>query len=373
MDIRGAGAGFRENNFDLLRIFAASQVMVSHAIAHLDIAPRGGGWPMTLLYAFPGVPIFFVISGFLISASYERSTSLGSYCRNRVLRIFPGLWCCILATVVVAACCGFGFMHRGAFVWLAAQLAGAIYTPAFLAHFGMGSYNGSLWTIPVELQFYIALPLVYWLLSAGRGWISGRLILVWAIFVAVGLAASGLAAVPGEGMAEPLPHKLLRYSFLPQFFLFMTGVVMQRYRLHEARWIAGKGLWWLAAYLACVCLMPASSVAHVPATLLLGVVAVSMAYTAPRTAQRWLRGNDISYGVYIYHGLLINLFLEWGLAGSARLLAWLIACTYLIGYLSWVMIERPFLRRKRQTISPTIAATAPPPDAVRAGAGLAET
>jgi hypothetical protein len=31
-------------------------------------------------------------------------------------------------------------------------------------------------------------------------------------------------------------------------------------------------------------------------------------------------------------------------------------CTYLIGYLSWIAVERPFLRRKEQTISPTLAA-----------------
>lgn len=48
------------NNFDLIRLFAASQVMVGHAVAHMKLP-----FPVFaeyLLNAFPGVPIFFVVS-----------------------------------------------------------------------------------------------------------------------------------------------------------------------------------------------------------------------------------------------------------------------------------------------------------------------
>ena len=66
---------FRVNNFDLLRIIAASQVVLGHTVGHLDIDHP---WGWSLVEAFPGVPIFFGVSGFLISASYERSSSLVS-------------------------------------------------------------------------------------------------------------------------------------------------------------------------------------------------------------------------------------------------------------------------------------------------------
>ena len=42
----------------------------------------------------------FAISGFLISASFERSHNLANYFRNRFLRIFPALWCVVLLTVL---------------------------------------------------------------------------------------------------------------------------------------------------------------------------------------------------------------------------------------------------------------------------------
>jgi peptidoglycan/LPS O-acetylase OafA/YrhL len=308
---------------------------------------------MKLIHAFPGVPIFFVISGFLISVSYERSPGLKSYCRNRVLRIFPGLWCCILSTVLVAALCGFSFANGQAPVWMIGQLAGAIYTPGFLKDFGVGSYNGSLWTIPVELQFYFVLPALYWLIRRGSKDQTTYFWLAWLAFAAIAFAASFVFPPLNGPENEPTLQKLIRYSFFPHFFLFMTGVVLQRLKAHESTWIAGKGVYWLAAYLAFYYIVPTAAATYVPTTLLLGVAAVSMAYTAPRVSQKILRGNDISYGVYIYHGLLINLFVEIGLTGRGACLI-LAGCTYLAGYVSWIAIERPFLRKKKQTISPNL-------------------
>ncbi|HEX7952950.1 MAG TPA: acyltransferase, partial [Burkholderiales bacterium] len=251
------GNEFKINNFDLLRIFAASQVMVCHTVLHLS--PAVSPWLMKLVYAFPGVPIFFVISGFLISASYERSASLKSYCRNRMLRIFPGLWCCVLSTVVVATLCGFSFLDRKAVVWIIGQFAGAIYTPGFLKNFGVGSYNGSLWTIPVELQFYFLLPALYWLTRRTTRLRTACFCLVCLAFVAIGFAASLLFAPLSGAASEPTLQKLVRYSFIPHFFLFMTGVVLHRLQAHKSRWIAGKGVYWLAAYLALCCLVPAAA------------------------------------------------------------------------------------------------------------------
>ena len=342
------GKEFKINNFDLLRILAASQVMVSHALIHLHVSAPP--WLVEALHAFPGVPIFFVISGFLISASYERSSGLESYYRNRVLRIFPGLWCCVIATALVAAFCGFSLVNGQATVWLVSQLAGAIYTPRFLKDFGIGSYNGSLWTIPVELQFYFLLPVLYWLTRKEAKYRTTHFCLAWLAFVAIALAARFMFPSLDEAQDASTLGKFVRYSFLPHFFLFMTGVVLQRLKVHESTWIAGKGIYWLAAYVAFHWALPTAPATYVLAKLLLAVAAVSVAYTAPSLSQRILRGNDISYGVYIYHGLLINLFVELGLAGGAECLI-LAACTFVVAYLSWVGIERPFLRKKKQTIS----------------------
>lgn len=337
------------NNFDLLRIFAATQVVLSHGTHHLDIA-RPSWW--ALVEAFPGVPIFFVISGFLISASYERSSSLASYARNRVLRIYPGLWCCVLLTLPIAALFGSDVMQGATLKWLAAQLAGVIYTPAFMADFGFGSYNGSLWTIPIELQFYVVLPLLYWAMRRLRQ-PEAMLLAAWIVMSVVGFGCRLLAAgVPPDG-PEPLMLKLLRYSFVPHIYLFLTGVVLQRLGVHRLRWVAGQGGWWVAAFLAFHFLVPGSELKAQLGLMLLGVASISVAYTGIGLATRLLRGNDVSYGVYIYHGLLLNVFIELGWTGQVRDFLLLLALTFAVASLSWVLVEKPFIRRKKQSIAPS--------------------
>ena len=106
------GGGFKENrtfaiqpnNFDLLRLFAASQVAYLHISRNLEIQLTG--LPLALKYCleyFPGVPIFFVISGFLISISFDRNPDLRAYTINRILRIYPALWISTLVTLLALA------------------------------------------------------------------------------------------------------------------------------------------------------------------------------------------------------------------------------------------------------------------------------
>lgn len=353
MPSHAPATAFRVNNFDLLRLFAALQVLVFHTATRLDL-PAFAGW--SLLEAFPGVPIFFAMSGFLIAAALERSDSIGRYAANRLLRILPGLWLCVLLTLPVAALCGIDVLNWQMPVWLFAQMGGLIYTPGFLNDFGIGSYNGSLWTIPVELQFYLVLPLLLIVLRGGglrsRPDQNMLLALTWIAFVLFAVAVQYLMPAPTGDAGESSAGKLLRYSFLPHFYLFLTGVLMQRLQIWRSPWIAGKGPYWLGAYLALGYLLPADPTAHIFKLLLLAVTVISCAYTAPGLAHRLLGGNDISYGVYIYHGLLINLFVAAGLGGSYASGAQVIALTLLIGWLSWTLVERPMLARKQRGTQP---------------------
>ena len=78
-----------KNNFDLIRLCAALQVAVFHTAVYMDV---GSVWVHYLGY-FPGVPIFFFISGFLIYQSYNniRANKLKTFFTNRVLRLYPAL------------------------------------------------------------------------------------------------------------------------------------------------------------------------------------------------------------------------------------------------------------------------------------------
>ena len=336
---------FRINNFDLLRIFAATQVLIFHTANRFQVPVPGWADPLKL---FPGVPIFYVISGYLVSASYERQTSVLTYFKNRFLRIYPGLWVNLGFTVVVLLCFGYRFTHLSNYGWLLAQFLGFFYTPDFLKTFGFGHYNGSLWTIIVELQFYFLLPVLY---RTMRGAKSGNRILLTFLFAFMAARLVLNYSHPHMGGAGESPmERLVQYTFVPHFFMFLLGVTLQRYRVYTSSIVAGKGPLWVALYVLSKLLLPDVPLVWVFSDALLAVSIVSAAYTLPRTAERVLRGQDISYGVYIYHGLLINIVIQMKLApnSSNQLILLVATSACLLGTLSWFFVERPFLRKKRK-------------------------
>jgi peptidoglycan/LPS O-acetylase OafA/YrhL len=335
---------FKVNNFDLLRLFAATQVIVDHYFQHLNI--KISDFSKDLLYLFPGVPVFFVISGYLISASYERNNNLSVYFKNRALRIFPGLWGCLFITIITISLTGVSFLNNQTIVWLPTQLAGIIYTPGFLANYGFGSYNGSLWTIPIELQFYILLPICYFLIPKSKTnyWFYGLLL----IFLILNFAYN-------ISHFTDLTAKLLRYSFIPHFYLFLTGVILQRLKIYQSSLIYNKAMYWVTGYVLFSLLLPGfiiPSIFLLVKNLLLTFCILSMAYTLPTMASKLLRTNDISYGIYIYHGLIITVLVQLKLTGYENIYI-IIGLTYLMAYLSWIFIEKPFIKRKERTIRVT--------------------
>ncbi|MCP4225584.1 MAG: acyltransferase, partial [Actinomycetia bacterium] len=161
-----------KNNFDLLRLMAAFQVVIGHAVDFMGVdLPVGLEQLYTVIRWFPGVPVFFGISGYLLARSLTRNPDLRNYARNRALRIFPGLWGCIIGTLVLLAAAGLLFdLSPGRLVaFVVAQLTvGQFWAPFPISDYGLGSPNTpnpALWTIRVEIGFYLALP---FLLLGGR-------------------------------------------------------------------------------------------------------------------------------------------------------------------------------------------------------------
>ncbi len=354
---------FKTNNFDLLRLIAATQVIIDHYYQHLQIPLSKTS--QNILYLFPGVPMFFVISGYLISASLERNDNLLIYFKNRALRIFPGLWGVVFITILVFSLTGVSFVNIQTITWLPCQLAGLIYTPAFLTNYGFGSYNGSLWTLPIELQFYIVLPICYFLIPKNKqgSWFYWLL----AIFILFNLAIFLFLHYQygyqiGDDFVGFIP-KLISYSFVPYFYLFVIGVVLRRLRIYNLPFIRNKALYWVICYITFSLLLStfinpvlnygAYSVFLVLKNVFLAFVILSLAYTLPNTASNLLRTNDISYGIYIYHGLILTVLVQLKLTGYVNLFM-IIAATYLFAWLSWIFIEKPFIKRKEKTIRSTI-------------------
>jgi len=332
----------RPNNFDLLRILAALQVAVMHGAHHLQVPLPV--WLSKFLDLFPGVPIFFVISGFLISASYEKIQDVRTYSLNRALRIFPALWVCLAVSIATAIFFGgINFLQWKVVPWIFAQLSFLqFYNPDFLRSYGTGVLNGSLWTIAVELEFYVLLPMLYFLFRSLKSKIIPW-ILLFILFLSIAIFISQLTLTHDQ-------YYLMEVTLFPHLYMFLMGIIFQRLKSYQSNLISDKGVLWLSAYLLFCYFVPEFDLKVFISRILLAFTTVSLAYTKPALSQKILRDQDISYGTYIYHMVFVNIFVALSLTGRSEFLFAMIALTLLISAASWIWVEKPALKRKRETI-----------------------
>ena len=158
----------RNNNFNLTRMLAAGAVIVSHAYA----LPTGSWQEPFSEYGFTlgglAVSAFFTLSGFLISASFERRPGLVEFGLARALRIMPALavvtvlTALVLGPLVTSLPAGDYLRDRRTWLyvpqalslrWLVFSLPGVFDTLRFHV------VNGPLWTLYYEVTCYVGLAL----------------------------------------------------------------------------------------------------------------------------------------------------------------------------------------------------------------------
>lgn len=337
----------------MIRLLAALQVAVTHGYEHFGL--EGGELFIGFLSIFPGVPIFFVISGFLISASLERSSSMTSYVQNRVLRIYPALWGCFIFSVITV----FIVFSPGAplvdfLKWVVAQLTiGQFYNPEFMRGYGVGVLNGSLWTIPVELQFYFLLPLIYMLCNKIKWNTTCLIALILALIII------NQFYIELKGVSDDITTKLFGVTVLPYLYMFMFGVLLQKNRFFVERYLANKVYIWLGIFIVSVVISYYFGLAYSGnylnpiLALLISFLTISMAYSYTERFSELLHGNDISYGVYIYHMVFVNLLVHLKFFNPVINLILMTICTVVIALISWRVIEKPALSLKKYSVKRT--------------------
>ena len=338
----------------MIRLIAALQVAVHHTMSHLGIEHSSYA-VFTLTGLFPGVPIFFFVSGFLISKSYENNSIITEYAQNRILRIYPAL---IVCTIVAVISCYFsGYLSKvevdaSKFIfWIFGQITIAqFYNPDFMREFGTGVLNGSLWTITVELQFYILIPIFYWIFGLAKSdKCNTKILSLILCFMAFHIAHYYFV----EEYNKYILFKLFGVSFIPWIYMFLVGVLFQKNFSILHRFLSGRVLYILPVYL----LFSFISVNYYQLGMgnginpmlyfLLAVLIFSFAYSYPTLSKKTLGGNDISYGVYIYHIPVVNLLIYYGYASNISYVIIAIAITIIIATTSWMLIEKTSMKFKK--------------------------
>ncbi|MBQ5963369.1 acyltransferase [Massilia sp. ZL223] len=336
------------NNFNLLRLIAAFQVMWVHALNHFGFE----GPLVSALKIAPGVPTFFFISGLLISAAYERSrpAGLAAFFRNRFLRIFPALWASILVALGTVLALGYLSSQSFTIAHFAAWLAGQaslfqFYNPDFMRGFGVGVLNGALWTISVELQFYLITPVLYWMFMRRRA--------LLATLFGLSLALNLFFRYKLDWSSVPM--KLVYVSFLPWVYMFITGMLVHAYRDRVDGFLRRIPLAVvLAVFLASMVffgpyeLNSSNAISPLSFALLAALIlkVAKRPLRLPTALNDFIRRNDFSYGLYLYHMPVINVVLYSGwLSGQFSLLA-TATLSVVAAVLSWYVVEKPALSAK---------------------------
>lgn len=359
---------------DGLRAVGALMVVLTHVSAHTATSftePFGG-----ILARFDaGVALFFVISGFLLYRPYVAARLTGSpapstrgYLWRRALRILPVLW------IAVAA------------VWLFLDHD----TPAsqYLRHAGLihiyWPHNWVLgltqmWSLAVEAAFYIALPVLAWLLVRTArdrlAFVRRSLLLLGALVLASPVWVYVVTTLEHATAPQWLP------AYLGWFAVGMGLVTWQQARclgiLRPSRLdqLARQPvtLWLSALALLVIAATPLAGArgleAAVPAEaafknlayavfallIVLPCIAATRAGDDPLAVRKVLAGRtgrwlgDISYGIFAYHLVILELVgpvvgHENFTGGFWRLLLPTLLVTLPVAWVSYRFVERPVMR-----------------------------
>jgi len=340
----------RRNGLNLVRLVLAYSVLVAHGwyISGDGVGPQLdgeniGGW---------AVFGFFAISGYLITGS-RVAKPIGDYLVHRLARIFPAFLVCLAITAFIAAPIGFWHVHGTldgflttpttpvAYVLANATLRMNAYdvagTPGDVPY--LGAWDGSLWSLYYEFLCYIIIALLMSLAVFRRSPVPLAVSLV--VSVLVHWQMPRLAPYTQGNMDLALLFKLLPfflaggllYSLKDRLVLTWPGAVAAGAGTVLAVWLLDGWGPQLASPL-----------------IAYGVLWVGAVLPCPETIRR----NDISYGVYIYAFPVQQLLAIAGAAAWPLLVFDVVAATVTVplAVASWLLIERPVMRRARRSGHP---------------------
>ena len=340
------------NNFDLLRLCAALLVFWFHALAF-----TGRPIPMLFSWVAPGplgVYIFFLISGYLISKSWDSDPNAFRFLARRALRIFPGLVVLVLLTTLLLGPALTTLPLRDYFrhpsfgeYFYNAVLQPRYALPGVFEHQAVSqAVNGSLWSLPMEFTLYLAL-MVLGVARAPRWALAG--LLVACCWATLQWSVKRDPLVIFGGM---IVQDLVQYSVY-----FLIGACVARFRLE--RWLTVTTL--CAAMALMLAAEPWPTASRIVSWVAFPCVFLTFGLATSVPGRALARVGDYSYGVYIYAFPVQQTVLDLYpiLSMTAYVLSSL-AITLVLAAASWHLVERWALHWKprRPRAAPALSQSA---------------
>lgn len=328
-----------KNGFDFLRFFFAANVL----LAHLCELSQNNNLAFLSHFsnAIMGIKGFFIISGFLVTKSYANTPSLKKYFVKRAKRILPAYIMVILASTlifVIFSTHNFSdyFSDLNTYKYLGWNLIFLNFMhpclPGLFENNLLCSVNGALWTLKIEEGFYIILPLIFYAIKKTKK-PSLILISLYVLSLVYWFVVNFYFNKPL--LAKQLPGYLC--YFVTGIFLFLNFDFLIKYK----KIILTFSILFLVSYYTLSLYIDW----FYPAAF--GCVVIIAAYNIP-FLNNFGKYGDFTYGLYIYHFPIIQIFRQYNLfeKHNAYLMAiGVILITLFLAVLSWFLIERRFLSR----------------------------
>lgn len=328
------------NNFDLIRVFLAIIVFIEH----IDVLSQINGFLVISKIVNAGIAVdsFFVVSGFLIFMSFESSSSIKSYFLKRIKRILP-------AYVVVVLFCAFLFAFLSSasfgeyfnFTWIKYVFFNLLFLnfiqptlPHVFENNFMQAINGSLWTIKIEVMFYISVPIIWIFLSR-----YNKIIVITLIYMGA-VVYSELFSFLADKYNTKI-FLILEKQLPGQLAFFISGALLYYYYnfFHKKSFII-----LIVAILALFLHKFFDLYVIYPIALAIVIIYFTSIF---KYLGNFGKYGDLSYGIYIWHFPIIQIFIHLNLLNNFPIIGYvsLIFSVFLMAFLSWHFVEKPFLRR----------------------------
>ncbi len=205
------GHSGRFEEIDVLRGLAAMCVVLSHYSTHCVGFFREAPFGLELhtVYGFYAVQLFFIISGFVISLTLEKSNSWRDFAFSRLSRLYPAYWVAVTLVVVVEL---FVF---GKTPWIGGYFANMTMLQEFI---GFTNLDNVFWSLTVELAFYAIMGVIF---ATG---LLPRIEMVAGIW----LALACLWSLMDQHLGIGLPAFLPRFLILRHVAFFVAGITFYR-------------------------------------------------------------------------------------------------------------------------------------------------
>jgi peptidoglycan/LPS O-acetylase OafA/YrhL len=338
----------RQNNFDALRLLAAISVIFSHSFLIAE-GTQSNEWLIRLtgnqsILGLTGVFVFFAISGFLVTQSFEQTPNPLHYLAKRALRIFPGLF---IATLLSAFALGplvaelpisDYLSHAEPYEYvlgntLLDQTVHELPGVSFVKNPVGLEVNGSLWTLRLEFAMY--------LMVLGLGLLRLLTARVALLLIAFGIACLRFNILDELEKWGWFFRLLSDWGWLVGFFA--AGMIL--YKLRHTRIFDGRIAF--AALAGLILSVPLR--AFIPLFPVFGCYLALWLALTPRLPRIPAASfGDLSYGLYIY-GWPTEQAVMWVSGGHAawwQVLVFALPTAATLAFLSWHLIERPMLRLK---------------------------